>query len=60
VDRYNGGAVTCYVVGGFAMAAGVTLWILSPGDETWAREHKVALMPSIVPGIGQLMLTGRW
>ncbi|MBI5529005.1 MAG: hypothetical protein HY897_21970 [Deltaproteobacteria bacterium] len=60
IGRNNALAVTCYTLGGALVATGVTLWVLSPGDEAWAKGQKLALIPSVAPGGALMVMTGRW
>ncbi len=50
MDTYNGLAVTGYVLGAGLLTTGVILWVLSPGDEAWAKRHGLALGPAVGPG----------
>ena len=60
IGTFNALAVTGYVLGGALAAAGVTLWILDPGDEAWAKGHSVSVAPAAAPGSVGLSLAGRW
>ena len=60
LDRDNGLAVACYVVGGALLATGVSLWILSPGDDDWSNGHAMTLTPAVTPSGGYLVLAGQW
>jgi hypothetical protein len=53
-------AITAYTVGGLLIASGVTLWILSPGDEAWAKKHALSIVPSVDPREVGVCLSGRW
>ena len=60
LTRYNSLAVTGYVLGGAMLATGVTLWILSPSDEGWAKEHRVSIAPTVEPGLVGAAISGGW
>jgi TolB-like protein len=60
VSLYNGLAVTGYALGGAAIVAGIVLWALSPGDEAWAKKHKVSVAPSCDPSGCGLSVGGAW
>jgi hypothetical protein len=55
-DRFNSlrnGAIAGYTIGGAMMLTGTLLWIFGPGDEAWAKRHKVSFTPSFGPeGVG--------
>jgi len=53
-------AVSFYSIGGALMVTGVVLWILSPGDEAWAKKHAINIIPSLGDKGGNLMIVGRW
>ena len=60
IGTYNSLAVTGYVIGGVLLATGVTLWVLSPGDEAWAKENRVTFSPTFdETGVG-LQIAGGW
>ena len=52
--------MTGYILGGSLLATGVVLWLLSPGDEGWARTHAITVAPSARNDGGMLGLAGRW
>ena len=60
VGRDNAIAVTGYAVGAALMITGATLWILSPGDEAWAKEHALTIQPVIDRGATAIILSGSW
>lgn len=60
VGRDNAIAVTGYAVGAALMITGAALWMLSPGDEAWARTHALAIQPAIDGGTAALVLSGGW
>ena len=60
LDQNNALAVSGYVIGGTLMTTGMVLWILSPGDNAWAKEHSVAVVPEPVPSGGTVTVCGRW
>jgi len=58
MDTYNGLTVAGAVLGGALVVTGAVLWILSPGDEAWARGHGLAIAPvAHAHGAG---LVARW
>jgi hypothetical protein len=46
-----------FVVGGVAVAAGVTLWLTAPSGD---KAHAVGLTPLVAPGAGGALLGGRF
>ncbi len=52
MNTYNTIAITSYITGGALMATGIVLWILSPGDEAWAKQHGVSAGASVLPNVG--------
>jgi hypothetical protein len=60
VALYNGLAVTGYALGGAAIVTGIVLWALSPGDEAWAKKHKVSVAPIFGPGVAGAGIGGGW
>jgi hypothetical protein len=60
LDRDVKMSISGYAIGGALMTTGVVLWILSPGDEAWAKEHAVAVRPVVgAEGTG-LVFSGTW
>lgn len=60
ITNYNRGAVTCYVLGGALVTTAVVLWLLSPGDEEWARTHAISVVPTLNRQESWLAISGRW
>ncbi|MBI5528111.1 MAG: hypothetical protein HY897_17405 [Deltaproteobacteria bacterium] len=60
VGRNNALAVTGYALGGALMATGVTLWFLSPGDETGAQRTAVTIQPGVNGNGTKLVLSASW
>ena len=56
---YGGVAIAGYTLGGALMITGTVLWILSPGDEAWARENLLSVGPTDDGGM-MISLAGRW
>lgn len=56
MERYNGLAIGGFAMGGGLLVTGLVLWLLSPGDETWAREHSLALAPQLGADLTGLQL----
>lgn len=57
---YSAAAISMYTIGGAAMVTGAILWILSPGDEAWAREHMISAGPTPAGDGALVLLSGRW
>ncbi len=47
-------------VGGALMITGIVLWVLSPGDEAWWKEHHVSVGTTADGSGGVITLSGRW
>jgi len=60
IARYNGAAISFYTIGGALVVTGVVLWALSPGDEEWAKKHKLSVAPIFDPKGAGLALGGEW
>jgi TolB-like protein len=60
VGPYNTAAAVMYATGGALMVTGVVLWILSPGDEAWAKQHKLSFGPLMDGRNTGLVVAGEW
>ena len=60
INTYRPLAITAYVLGSALVATGAALWILSPGDEAWTKEHKIAFDPSVDGNFTGFYFTGAW
>ena len=60
INNYDAAAVTCYVLGAGMVATGVVLWVLDPGDEKWAKEHRVSFVPTLDDGRVGFAVSGGW
>jgi hypothetical protein len=53
VGTYDTTAAVMYGLGGAMVVTGIVLWSISPGDEAWAKRHRVSFAPSFGPdGVG--------
>ncbi len=59
-ESWMGGAIAGYTIGGVLIVTGIVLWVLSPGDQAWWKEHQVSAGPTGDGSGGILSVSGRW
>jgi hypothetical protein len=57
VGTYDKTAAVMYGLGGAMVVTGIVLWSISPGDEAWAKRHRVSFGP-IIDGQNAGMVIG--